>query len=280
MLTDQQHKIRLSGIGGSDMPVILGLSKYKTPYQLYLEKIGQTVNTEMTSAQYWGHRLEDVIRQEFAKRNNVIVEKPEETIRHPDYGCLIANLDGYIPSLNAVLEIKTSSQFMAADWGDANTDFIPFPYLAQVAHYCCVVNADCAYIAVLIGGNDYREYKYVRNIGIESKLITAAIRFWEHVQKRVPPPATNQNDLKLMFPRHNPQKTKIIKPDLESKLSNLKEIRFKIKKLNEMEEKYKFNIMEFMQDAECLTNQNGMPIISWKANKRGARTFLIKGLTQ
>jgi hypothetical protein len=43
------------------------------------------------------------------------------------------------------------------------------------------------------------------------------------------------------------------------------------------EEQYKFNIMQFMQDAECLVDKEGRPIISWKANKRGSRTFLVKG---
>ena len=40
MITEKQRQERKLGIGGSDMPIILGLSTYKTPYQLYLEKTG------------------------------------------------------------------------------------------------------------------------------------------------------------------------------------------------------------------------------------------------
>ena len=45
MITQQQREERKLGIGGSDMPIILGLSNYKTPYQLYLEKIGEAEST-------------------------------------------------------------------------------------------------------------------------------------------------------------------------------------------------------------------------------------------
>src|SRR5689334_22139628 len=35
------HAERRKGIGGSDIPVLLGLSKYASPYSLWAEKIGQ-----------------------------------------------------------------------------------------------------------------------------------------------------------------------------------------------------------------------------------------------
>lgn len=278
MITEQQRKERQLGIGGSDMPIILGLSSYKTPYQLYLEKIGEAApNEEMTPFQYWGHQLEGVIRDEFAKRNNVAVECPS-TVVHPFNEFLRGNVDGYIREWNAVLEVKCSAGFMAHEWGEDGSDVIPMPYLVQVAHYCAVMNADCAYIAVLIGGNDYREFKYTRDLELESKVIDAAKKFWECVQTRTPPEPINQIDLKLMYPKHDPEKTKTIEPEVEQQLTTLVDTRFKIKQLSEIEEKYKFNIMQFMQDAECLTDHSGRPIVSWKANKRGTRTFLMKGL--
>ena len=59
------------------MPIIMGLSDYKTPYQLYLEKTGlASSKNEVTSYQYWGNVLEDVVRNEFSKRNNLTVETP------------------------------------------------------------------------------------------------------------------------------------------------------------------------------------------------------------
>lgn len=278
MITQEQLNERRLGIGGSDMPIILGLSKYKTPYQLYLEKIGKSSDdVSETPQQYWGNQLEGVIRDEFKKRNNVVVETPS-TIIHPFYDFLRGNIDGFIPSLNAVLEVKNSNQFMASEWGEDGSDVIPMPYLVQVAHYCAVINADCAYIAVLIGGHDYRQFKYTRDLIIEERVINSAKKFWNCVQTKTPPEPINQLDLRLMFPKHNPEKIKTLKTPIDEQLTTLAETRFKIKELSDIEDKYKFNIMQFMEDAECLVDESGKPLVTWRANKRGSRTFLMKGV--
>lgn len=278
MITEEQRQERMLGLGGSDMPIILGLSNYKTPYQLYLEKTGLVQPTdEMTDFQYWGHKLEDVIRQEFALRNKVEVQCPD-TIIHPFHEFLRGNIDGFIPEWNAILEVKCSAGWMASQWGEDGSDVIPMQYLVQVAHYCAIKNADCAYIAVLIGGNNYREFKYTRDLVLEEKIINAAKTFWNCVQTRTPPAAINQVDLNLMFPKHNPEKTVTAEPEIKEQIATLAETKFKIKQLSEVEDQYKFNIMQFMQDAEALVNEDGVPIVSWKANKRGSRTFLMKGI--
>lgn len=278
MITNEQREQRLLGIGGSDMAVILGLSTYKTPYQLYLEKIGEVVLPEEESQyQYWGNQLEGIVRDEFAKRNNVLVETVE-TIVHPDYDFLRGNLDGFIPSLNAVLEIKCSSQFMSNVWGATGTDEIPMQYLVQVAFYCMLTNADCAHVAVLIGGNDYREYKYTRDLVLEETILKTAKRFWNCVTTKTPPAPINQVDLRLMYPKHDPEKTKPVTNDIKQELQVLAEAKAKIKEYSELEDKHKFKIMQYMEDAECLADNNGTALVSWKANKRGSRTFLVKGM--
>lgn len=278
MITNEQLKARQLGIGGSDMPIILGLSSFLTPYQLYLQKTGiNDLSGEETPLQYWGNQLESIVRDEFAKRNNVVVETPD-TITSPFYDFMIGNIDGYIPELNAILEIKCSHQFMASEWGESGSDIIPMSYLVQVAWYCILKNADCAYIAVLIGGNDYREFKYERDFVLEDTLIKAAKVFWNCVQTKTPPEPVNQVDLRLMYPKHDPEKTVVAKPEIADQLCTLADTRFKIKTLSEIEDKSKFNIMQFMQDAEVLVDEYDKPIVTWKANKRGSRTFLMKGM--
>lgn len=277
MITEEQRQQRMLGIGGSDMPIILGLSRYKTPYQLYLEKKGiVSTGDEMTPVQYWGNRLEEVIRDEFSKRNKVTIETPD-TLVHPILNFMRANVDGYIVEWDAVLEVKCSSQFMANEWGEDFSDAIPMAYLVQVAHYCFVMNAKEAHIAVLIGGNDYRQYKYVRDVELEKSIIESASSFWDAVQKDLPPPAVNQIDLKLMYPRHNQGKQINLSDDIYTQFNKLTEVKAKMKELQEIEEESRFKIMEHMKDGECLVDNEGKPLVTWKTNKRGARTFLLKG---
>jgi len=287
MITTEQKEQRKLGLGGSDIPIVLGLSSYKTPYQLYLEKKETSISgDEMSPVQYWGNQLEPVIREEFSKRNNVTIELPD-TLIHPFHNFMRANVDGYIKEWDAVLEVKCANQFMAYEWGEpgcprheggeARSDVIPMAYLAQVAHYCIVTNATQAHIAVLIGGHDYREYKYTRDTELENTIIEAASAFWNAVQNDLPPPPVNQKDLRMMFPRHNPEKTLTISQDVSPHFTKMNEVKRKIKELQEIEEESKFQIMKHMEDSECLVDESGKPLVTWKTNKKGSRTFLFKG---
>lgn len=276
MLTDKQVEDRRLGIGGSDVSIIFGLSEYKTPYELYLEKAGLKESVfKMTEPQYWGHKLEPVIREEFALRNNVSVQTPD-TLIHNKYPFLRANIDGFINDWNSVLEIKCSNVQKAKEWGEDGSDIIPLAYLLQVAHYCLVTNADAAHIAVLIGGNDYREYKYIRDLPLEVKVIDASLAFWNSVQSCHPPKAMTEEDLKLIYPDHKPLKTITVDDKLYPVVLGISETKKKIKELTNIEDEYRFQIMQYMQDSECLVDYEGKPLVTWKSNRRGARTLLIK----
>jgi putative phage-type endonuclease len=277
MITEEQRQQRKLGIGGSDTPIILGLSSYKTPYQLYCEKKGLLISSdEMSQLQYWGNILEDVIRKEFEIRNKVTVEVPD-TLVHPFYDFMRANIDGYIKEWDSVLEVKCSTQYMANEWGEDGSDYIPMAYLVQVAHYCAVINASFAHIAVLIGGHDYRQYKYVRDLELEKTIINSASAFWESVQTDSPPPPINQFDLRMMYPRHAPDKSIKVSNEIDTHFKNLTDVKNKIKELQAIEEESRFNIMQHMNDAECLVDESGRPLVTWKTNKKGSRTFLLKG---
>lgn len=278
MLSMQEKEDRKLGIGGSDMPIIMGLSSYKSPYQLYLEKKGLLGGYEETPQQYWGNRLESIIRDEFALRNNVKVKTPG-TICHPRYSFLRGNVDGFIPEQNAVLEIKCSNQFMAASWGESGSDVIPLAYLVQVAFYCAVTNADKAYIAVLIGGCDYREFCYQRDLELEEHVINAAIGFWECVQTDSPPSSQSMTDSRIKYPASELGQTILLTPEIKKHLDALHDLKRKQKNLNNDEEKMKVAIIEYMKGAEALVDELGKPLATYKSTKRGSRSFLLKGLS-
>ena len=65
---------RKDGIGGSDAAVVCGVSRYKSPVELWMEKTGQLPAQEAGDAAYWGHQLEDLVRAEFTKRTGIQVE--------------------------------------------------------------------------------------------------------------------------------------------------------------------------------------------------------------
>lgn len=177
---------RRKGIGGSDVATILGLNKYKSVYQLWLEKTDQIeVTSAQSEAAYWGNTLEEVVAEEFSKRTGKKVRRRNRVFEHSKYPFLRANIDRDIVGENAVLECKTANQYLANEWDE---DEIPIQYICQVQHYMNVLNLDYVYFAVLIGGQKFVWKKMERDQELIDMITEKLVAFWtENVEKGIEP---------------------------------------------------------------------------------------------
>lgn len=276
MLTDEQRARRQHGIGASDTAIIMGYSSYKTPYQLYLEKIGiVTDEEEITEQQYWGNALEPLIIRRFAERNELQITFPD-TVYHPDYPFIFANLDGWIESENAVVEAKSANYFQRKEWDAATSDGIPIAYLIQIAKQVAVTNADKGYCAVLIGGMEYMQFIYERDAALEELIIDADKQFWHCVENKIEPDPINTNDCRLKYRTVSPEKVSYATFKTFDSLKKLMLVKTQTKKLLEEEDYLKMNLMSHMADCEYLYGQEGELLATWRANKKGTRVFNIK----
>lgn len=177
---------RRKGIGGSDVATILGLNKYKSVYQLWLEKTDQIeVTSAQSEAAYWGNTLEEVVAEEFSKRTGKKVRRRNRVFEHSKYPFLRANIDRDIVGENAVLECKTANQYLANEWDE---DEIPIQYICQVQHYMNVLNLDYVYFAVLIGGQKFIWKKMERDQELIDMITEKLVAFWtENVEKGIEP---------------------------------------------------------------------------------------------
>lgn len=177
---------RRKGIGGSDVATILGLNKYKSVYQLWLEKTDQIeVTSAQSEAAYWGNTLEEVVAEEFSKRTGKKVRRRNRVFEHSKYPFLRANIDRDIVGENAVLECKTANQYLANEWDE---DEIPIQYICQVQHYMNVLNLDYVYFAVLIGGQKFVWKKMERDQELIDMITEKLVEFWtENVEKEIEP---------------------------------------------------------------------------------------------
>jgi putative phage-type endonuclease len=74
MTRDEWLAARRTGIGGSDIAAILGLSPWRTPLDVYRDKVDGAEQPE-TEAMRWGRLLEDVIAREYAVRAGVRIQR-------------------------------------------------------------------------------------------------------------------------------------------------------------------------------------------------------------
>ena len=179
-------QFRRKGIGGSDAAAIAGLSKWKSPVVVYLEKVGQAPDDDLQSdAAYFGTVLEDVVAQEFSRRTGLKVRRCNQMLQHPDYPFMLANVDRLIVGDKAGLECKTASEYLKGEW---EGEEIPAQYLLQCQHYMAVTGYNAWWIAVLIGGNKFVYKKVDRDEEIIQYLIQLESDFWNnHVVPQVPP---------------------------------------------------------------------------------------------
>lgn len=178
-------KERQCGIGGSDVGAILGVNKYKTPFEVYLEKTEPITEVgEQSESAYWGDQFEEVVAKEFEKRTGKKVRRDRKHYKHKDYPFMVANIDRRVVGENAILECKTANQYLATEWQD---DEIPASYLLQVQHYLFVTGAEVGYIAVLIGGQKFIWKEAQRDEELIQMIIESEKNFWKMVQDKTPP---------------------------------------------------------------------------------------------
>lgn len=243
-------QLRKSGLGGSDAGTVLGFNRYKTPFQLYLEKTGQYEEVVDNEAVYFGNELEDFVAREFAKRTGKKVRRMNRFLRHKQYPFMTANLDRVVVGEKAVLECKTASEYMREAW-EGND--IPATYLCQVHHYLAVTGFEKAYIAVLIGGNKFVWKEVERDEEFIEILIEREKDFWEnHVLADVAPPIDGSNAagelLKRMYPQDDGTAIMLTKDD-ETILDALEALTEEIKSLETQKKEYENRIKLKLESA-------------------------------
>jgi putative phage-type endonuclease len=175
---------RNSGIGGSDAPIIMGQSPWKSAYQLWLEKTGQaerpTPNPYAQKAMDRGNALEPIARERVEDMMGILFD-PICIEGNPSWMKLSS--DGIDFSGTKVLEIKCPG---GRDHATAVQGKIPDKYRDQLQHTLAVTHAEVCFYA------SYRPEEQENPIIIEvlpdreriELLKEREAKFWEAVSKR------------------------------------------------------------------------------------------------
>jgi putative phage-type endonuclease len=188
------HAARAHGLGGSEIPAVLGLSPFESRYSLWHRKAGITGPVAESPEMEWGTRLEHAVADKYRDNNRDLIVLKSGTYRHVDRPWQIANPDGLSWHVDlgvseepiGVLEVKTSP--FGDKWGEAGTDEIPVHVRAQVLWYLDTFGLPWADVVVLISGLDYREYRVNYDAGEAQILRDAAVEFLATLDAGIAPP--------------------------------------------------------------------------------------------
>jgi putative phage-type endonuclease len=259
------YQRRRQGITGSDIGAICFLNPYRSPLEVYLDKVSEEEHQDISSEPiYWGNRLEDVIADEYSIRQNVKVSVEPNILQHKEYDFILGSIDRWVNDGEYILECKTIGSRLVNQLGEVGTDQIPSYWLAQVAWYVAITDTPKADIAVLAAGQDFRIYTYERNKELEEKLIKIACNFWyNHVEKRIPPKCVNTRDTFNLFPEVHHHEI-VAEDNILEKWEELKAAREEESRIQTTIEKLKVEIQEFMRDYDVLIDIQGNVIATWK----------------
>lgn len=195
------HTRRSTGLGGSELGAVLGLSTYQTPASVWRLKTGRAEKFKGNSYTYLGHLLEPNVAQEFSRVTGMPVKVCSQHFRHKELPFLVGNVDRIIigedKKRKAILECKTAQVFSASKFSrDAawyiDGEFkpskvyvtsihdVPPSYYIQCQHYMLITGLHECYLAVLIVNGDFRIYCIKYSEQDAEIMMTAAADFWCH----------------------------------------------------------------------------------------------------
>jgi putative phage-type endonuclease len=208
-------ELRRTGITASDLPVILGLVSWDSPWALFHRKRGLLPEQEQTDRMRLGSWLEGEIATEWVRRHGGHLDRKRAGLyadgdrlwqmATPDN--LVTNAPPWdnpnrAANVTAVLECKTSTT--RDGWGDTGTADVPAYVRAQVLWQMDTLGVDMGHVAVcFLPSGEFRSYtithgpecqldhpeKVVDCLHLEMKMLrTAGLEFYRRITGELPAP--------------------------------------------------------------------------------------------
>ncbi len=246
-------------IGGSDVASILGLNRYKTPYEVWEEKKHGIRTFEGNQATEWGTKLEPVIVDHCQKEHGWNIECRNDKLIskfNPIFGC---HPDGLMICVEEIVlvEAKTVSSQAYKHWQNE----LPLEYYCQVQHNMFVCDCKKAlFICLVLDDRNYFEIEVQFDADFVEKQNAYLVDWWNRyiIGDEVPIKVVDD------YEKENPER-KIIEANDEilQKYTELTIVKAEYKALAEKKEVLEDDLKTFIGSNTDL--MNGLNVIAtWR----------------
>lgn len=198
MSREQWLAFRKRGVGGSDVPTIMGMNPYKAEIELWYEKLSLIPELTIENiAMFGGKRGEDLVAEDYwpywAGTEESVIEnynagkvirkcqRVNAYIQNPDYPWLFVSLDRKINRHGGkgegVLEIKNTSGYEQDKWESG----IPPSNLLQVTTQIFVTILEYGELAILRDGRKFDVFDIEKRDKIFQSIVVKTKKFWDTV---------------------------------------------------------------------------------------------------
>ena len=234
------HEWRSKGLGSSDAPIIMGLTKFSTPLELWKKKLSANQGFAEQSTNDWaqrrGHEYEPKIRALYELDTGL--EFAPVAIESPDLSYVRASLDGRSEEAKAILEIKMPGAEIIRQ---AKAGIVDEYYTWQLEHQLLAdPTSDCVHFVV--GElSDKKALSYSAVIYKSDPIKREALKlklaeFWNSVQTKKAPPLTSEDALERTDQQSVEiyKKIKALKSEIISNQEKNKPLEAELKKLRDL----------------------------------------------
>lgn len=193
--------------GASDVGIILGLSGFKSPFELWAEKTGRVARPDLEAdpdirrgrllepgiLAMLGDVLDAPVQPGPAVHDPAIVRRALSPYAgcHPDGFVLRSPVEG--------AEVKAPRR--GHDWGDTDTDEVPPPYLAQVQVCLALTGLETWHLGALLHG-ECRVYSFRLDEELVRGMLRTCDDWWTtHVLADVEPPLDGSRAASAVYAR-------------------------------------------------------------------------------
>lgn len=274
---------RWVGIGGGDLPAILGWSTRHTRWSLYQRKIGVLPRDPDNAFMADGRRMEKVIAEWWADNNigmgDTLLDA-HRIYRHEEHSWAVAAVDRFIAPVGVDINLdrpwwptlkvwEAKSVYDPIKGRELLNGDIPPEFWVQVQWYLMVCDLEEAVLACKIGP-DYVALPITRDRAAGADLLAVAAQFWRHVEERDPPemgvdnPAIDLDAIARIYPdADNDLKVALSDEALEA-LAAYRAKRAAMAELDAEAKACRLVVEAEMGSAGVGTDHTGKQVVTWK----------------
>jgi len=190
-ITQEQRLARKDHLGSSDIPAILGFSRFNTPYDVWLEKTGRissSIEDKSTAYQEAGTILEESVLNWAQKGGYVNTFERDVELAIPDTP-IVVHIDAREIDSKRPIEAKTEGLFgpIIQTWGEPNTNEVPEYTCLQAQTHIWATDSDMCHVPSFLGGRGFGYFFVQRDEEILNLIRQGVADFWDRVEKDIPP---------------------------------------------------------------------------------------------
>jgi len=214
MKPEQDPEVRKGKYTGGNVAGCIGSSRWSHPNKEFDIFLGKRERDNLSENPYVkaGIWAEEQVGRRFAKEMNLGIRFVNRTYVSKEWNLCTGHIDAKITGQNVGLEIKTASEFKKKEYSEhlSKTPVIPIEYRCQINHYLYITGWDYFWLAVLIGGNDFRVFKIERDEDAIAEQVRKLKAFHSnYIVPELSPPARTPEEALYVFPSADPDEKSI-----------------------------------------------------------------------